>query len=135
MEFLDSPDRDILGRRVVGFDEVFLGSGRANGIIVDDPDTKRRDIRLSVMESGVFVENCESDHYLSNGKKVSGKKLHSPGDCIGLGNTTFKILSFKRTDSNKQDYDAIYQENIQPVPYKDQLFHAIRQEMDDLETF
>ena len=135
LEFLNSPDRDVLGKRVIYFDEISLGRSRANMVIVDDPGVEKKDIRLSVTESGVFVENCESAYYFSNDKKVSGKKLHSQGDSIRVGNTTLKILSFKPADFHRPDYDSLYQEQIQPVPYKDQLFDAIKQEMDDLETF
>ena len=134
LEFIDSPDGDVLGKRVIYFDEISLGCGRDNTIIVDDPALKKRDIRLSVGESGIYVENCESGHYFANDKKVSGKKLHAKGDRIRAGNTTFQIVSFGPTNAVEPDYDAIYQEKIQSVPYKDQLFHAIRQEMDDLET-
>ena len=134
LEFVDSPDGDILGKRVVYFDEISLGSSRINTIIVEDPDLKKRALRLSIRESGIYVENLDSGHYFSNDKKVSGKKRHARGDRICVGSTTFKIVSFKASDANDVDYDAIYQEKIQNVPYKDQLFHAIRQEMDDLET-
>ena len=134
LEFLESPDTDVLGKRVVFFDEVSMGRARSNVIIVDDPGMEPRDIRLNVLESGIFVENRESGHYLSNGKKVSGKKLHSPGDGIRVGGTSFKILSFVAGDSRQRDYDSLYQEEVQSVPHRDQLFHAIRREMDDLET-
>ena len=133
LEFITSPDLDVLGKRFVYFDVISLGRSRANTVIVDDLDMEEKDIRLSIQESEVFVENCQSSHYFSNDKKVSGKKIHSQGDCIRAGNTTFKILSFKQTNSNNVDYDLVYQEKIQSISYKDKLFHAIRQEMDDLE--
>ena len=134
LEFIDSPDRDVLGKRVVYFDDFSLGRGGGNAIIVDDPALKIRDIRFSVVERGVWVENGESDYYLVNGKKISGKKIHTSEARIQAGNTVFTIVSFKRTNPKGESYDAIYQRDIQPEPYKDQLFHAIKREMDKLET-
>ena len=134
LEFIDSPDKDVLGKRVIYFNEVSVGRSQANVIIVDDMGMKEQDIHLIVSESGVFVENREAEHYFSNDKKISGKKLHVAGDRIRAGGTTLKILSFKAVKEDNEDYDSIYQREIQPVPYKDQLFHAIKREMDDLET-
>ena len=105
-----------------------------NGVIVEDPALRPKDIQISVVDGGVFVENSEADHYFANGKKISGKKIHGAEDRIQAGDTVFTIVSFKRTAPQGEDYDTIYQREIQPEPYKDQLFQAIRQEMDELET-
>ena len=133
LEFIDSPDKDVLGKRVLYFDDISMGRSRSNVIIVDDPDMEPRDVRLSVVESGVFVENVESDCYFSNDKKVFGKKFHSQGAQVRVGNTTFKIVSFKKLEPKMEDYDLIYERDIQPHPHKDQFFYAIEKEMDELE--
>ena len=134
LECIESPDKDVLGKKMIYFDQITIGRSRTNVVIVEDHDMEARDVRLSVVESGVFVENRESEHYFSNDKKISGKKLHSQGDRFRVGATTFKIMSFKQTNTGEEDYDSIYQRQIQQVPHKEQLFHAIKQEMDELEN-
>ena len=51
---------------------------------------------LSTDQDGVWVDNNDKhNYYLSNQKKVSGKKLHHINDEITIGKTTFKIIHYK----------------------------------------
>ena len=86
MEFVDSPDGDVLGKRMLYFDEVTVGRSRSNVIIVEDSDMELKDIHLSVVDSGVFCGKPGFGTLFFQRQKNFGQKTSRPGGfCQGGG--------------------------------------------------
>jgi len=97
IEFTKSPDEDILNCRYERLQrKITVGSTRNHNIIISDPEINNSTMTLSTDQDGVWVDNNDKhNYYLSNQKKVSGKKLHHVNDEITIGKTTFKIIHYK----------------------------------------
>ena len=133
LEFIDSPDKNALGRKTFHFDELSIGCQNSHSIILNDPALTGPGLYLHVNSSGLWVKSLSPHHYFSNGKKISGKKLHKKGDQIKLGETLFAILSFKKSLPEGTDFDQLYQQAVGESPQKEKLLAALQEELDRLE--
>ena len=86
LEFVDSPDGDVVGKSTLYFDEVTVGRSRGNVIIVEDPDMELKDIHLSVVDSGVFRGEQGIGTLFFQRQKNFGQKASCSGrPCQGGG--------------------------------------------------
>jgi len=96
-----SPDKDIIDDFTYYQNSIILGSASTSNLVISDPDLDREHLLLEAKDTGLFCKNVqEGKFYISNGKKISGGKIHYPGDQITIGKTKIKIINFAKTDNN-----------------------------------
>ena len=88
-----SPDEEVLGVHCYFFETIFMGPYPSCHLVIEDPYFEGRIIIFENTKNGVFVYEKGGNFYLSNGKKISGKRIHKKGDIITLGRTTFEITN------------------------------------------
>lgn len=87
---------------------------------------------LKTQPDGILIWENTGGYYLSNGKKIAGKKLHRVGDRFGFGDTAFEITSFI-PDIKTYDHESRYHELTEKHPFMADLFWALKQEMLQIE--
>ncbi len=78
----------------VYFDSITIGSDKSDNILVKNSNINKNHIVLQCNEKGLICYNKNSQHYLSNGKRISGPKYHKKGDIITIGKTDIEIEDF-----------------------------------------
>ena len=129
LKFLASPDSDILREFEFLFDSITLGSGRPANLIVRDTSVLPLHIRLQVIDNKLFIHG-ENITYTVNGKKLSGNKYCLIGDVIGIGDTSFKLISFLNTQiGSEEKLRAHYKELEDTRPDITMLLEALEHEL------
>ncbi len=95
LEFTHSPDNEIIGKYKIFKQKITIGTLKDNIIIINDDKIKKLHLVFEVTAHGLAIYDYQRCYYLSNGKKISGKKLHQQNDTIKIGDTQFKILNFQ----------------------------------------
>ena len=138
LEFIESPDKDVVGKKILFFDEITIGKRYANNILVSDPGIIGDALSLQVTEKGVRIKNLDAPCFFMNKIKVSGTKLYKKGlkerPEIRIGDTVFTIISFKPTAPKIPELDVLYQKEVASHPHKKRLFSALEDELTRLET-
>ncbi|MBT3583856.1 MAG: hypothetical protein HN509_03035 [Halobacteriovoraceae bacterium] len=130
IEIIESPDPEILGPHSFYFQKLIFGRSKNSHLFIDDRALCKNHIRIEKSESGVLCQNMESKFYLSNGKKISGKKLHKIDDLIKIGETTLKIVSVSNDDTaTKPSLSEKYNAAIERNPKLEELFVEIENEI------
>ncbi len=86
-----SPDEEVIGTHRYFFENIFLGPYPSCHLVIGDPHLEGLTLVFENTEKGVAVSEKGGNFYLSNGKKISGKRIHKKNDVIILGHTVFKI--------------------------------------------
>lgn len=134
LDFLDSSDKDILGKRCYYFDTISIGRNLGNTVIISDPKLSGVDVIAEVFKDGVDICTGDAEFFISGDEKIYDKKRHKEGDKIRIGDTVFKIVSFKKTEVEGDDFESMYQATIEEDPEKEHLFNALKQELAHIEA-
>ena len=107
-----SPDEEVIGTHRYFFENIYLGPYPSCHLVIGDPHLEGLILIFENTEKGVAVSERGGNFYLSNGKKISGKRIHKKGDVITLGHTVFKIMEYsslskKRTSPLKDNGEKI----------------------------
>lgn len=111
IEFIHSPDQDIITRFDFLFDRIALSQKAPADLIIADPDFPHQPIGLR-MEADRLVLLPDDTPYLHNGKKMLGVRRLSQNDEITIGKTSFRILSFSTTE---QSYEQRLRQKFQEI--------------------
>jgi len=129
IEITNSPDKDMNGIHSFYFDEIVIGSKLSCSLVINDNSLEKKHITLKVNESQVFCAPIsKSTYYLSNGKKISGRKLHKAGDIITIGSTDIKIISFEDSTKESSSLNENYNNAISSFPSSEKLFDELEKE-------
>lgn len=133
IELKSCPDQERLGVYDFYFPKIII-SRRLSECHLYLPDLSIKDLSLLVIQKadGIEVHERSSGFYVSNGKKISGKKIHRVGDTFGIGNSVFQVTSVLPEDT-EVDTEARYHELTEAYPYMADLFWALKQELLNLE--
>lgn len=133
LELKSSPDEERLGAYTFYFPKI-IGSRKLSECHLYLPDTTLTEQSLSIIEKadGLEVYERTNGFYISNGKKISGKKIHRVGDSFGLGQNLLQVVSVVPS-LQAQDTEARYHELTEKHPYMADLFWALKQELLSLE--
>ena len=102
IEFISSPDKEILGQWKTNKDRFRIGRIARNDIIIDDPGISKSHLEINHKKNNLIICTLdESEFYYSNGKKIIGTKMHKLNDLVRIGDTTFKIINI----DNRADKD------------------------------
>ena len=114
IEIVNSPDTEILGKLFFNFPKVEMGQTPPFHLKINDPHLEMQKIILESSPKGVGVFEKNEGPYLSNGKKIRGKKIHAPGDIVTFGKTQLKILRCVHQVTNQENLtkDALKRENV-----------------------
>ena len=132
LEFINSPDPEILGTVSYGNPRLIIGTSQNDDIIICDPKINPAYFTMEVKENGVICyNNIDGIFYLSNGKKISGRKLHKVGDTIKIGDTFFKILSHtpEKNISRTETLKTLYTEKIKKDSHMEKILNFLKQEL------
>lgn len=129
IDFLHSPDEDLLTRFQFHYDRIELGASSNSNLLINDPDWQDLSIKLQLTAQFLRLDVGETA-YLLNGKKIIGSKLLSKNDQITLGNTTFKIIDFYQSEiSYEKRLRDRFQEINQTYPDVAILLDGLEEEL------
>jgi hypothetical protein len=132
LAIVKSPDREIVGSYVTNKLKVTIGSSCRNNIVIADPQVISSHLLLTVMKDGLLVENINRvPYYFSNGKKISGQKLHLVGDRFSFGETTIKVeqLTYKPAFDARAELQSRVAELSRRHPLVATLLQLLRDEI------
>tara|TARA_R110000868_G_scaffold97619_17_gene268673 strand:- start:2663 stop:3088 length:426 start_codon:yes stop_codon:yes gene_type:complete len=133
LELISSPDPDRNGEYRFFFPEIRIGNiVSLSHLYIPDSHIGSSLLKIRAEQTGLLVWEERGGFYISNGKKISGRKIHTIGDIIQIGESQIKIKSFTPS-SNSIDHTARYHELTEKSPYMADLFWALKQEMLSLE--
>lgn len=127
------PDQERIGTYTFYFPKIVV-SRKINDCHLYLPDHSLKEQSLLVVEksNGLEVSEKSNGFYLSNDKKISGKKIHHVGDSFGLGQCLLQIVSIVPSALDI-DTESRYHELTEKHPYMADLFWALKQELLSLE--
>lgn len=127
------PNQDQLGDYTFYFPVIKIGQKASNcHLPLLDPNIAKANLMVKDQPDGLLIWESSGGFYLSNSKKLSGKKLHRLGDSFGLGLCQFEIV--QHVPNNKQiDIESRYHELTEKFPCMADLFWALKQEMLSIE--
>lgn len=118
-EVLRSFDLDLIGEHQLFFNRVTLSPHEHSTLILQDPELTFLGMIFELSESGILVNTLPvSQFYLSNGKKISGTKLHNTGDRLAFGSTE---LVFKNWKYEHADYMEPLEKRYQKASQQEQV--------------
>lgn len=129
LEITTSNQPDNIGFYKIFTNKVYIGNSNQNDIILLDETIKTSLMKLEIINDKVYIT---SPSYISDGKKVSGTKIHTTGSTFIFGTSQFKILDFKKSIENS-DLNLIYQEKIIEIPYLEGIISDLKDEILKLE--
>ena len=111
IEFIHSPDPEIITRYEFMFDHVTLGKKNPANLLINDSDFPSHPIGLKIVADKLHLMSLDTA-YLYNGKKVVGEMRLSIGDELTFGQSTFRIISFSSTE---QSYEQRLRHRFQEI--------------------
>lgn len=136
INFLTSPDPEVIGKYKFFYDSINLGNSKKNDLIIDDPQVLDFHIKLSVSSEGIICEGiADTISFKGNDQYFKGKKTFGKKDKIKIGNTIFEILDFspeplpKTQLSLKESYEKIFQK----FPEQERIIEEMENEISRLE--
>jgi hypothetical protein len=96
------PDNDLIGEHTSFFEDINFGSHKKNDFIIKANGVPDKAISFHCDPKGVFVRTEQIDHFLSNGKKVKGEKIHKPGDKVEFMGTIIEIKEYDNKRVNQK---------------------------------
>jgi len=135
LEFINSPDENIVGEYSTYRRVLFLGRNSSNDIIIDDPEITSTQLKIQMLHSGLMITSRDSHGYLSNKKKVVGSKVHTAGDEIQIGQTIFKIKSYTppKFISYQEELQASLKETTEKNPEAEKILSYLEKELLEIE--
>lgn len=129
LELQSSPDEERLGSYTFYYPKI-IASKKLSECHLYLPDASISDQCLIIIEKidGLEVYEKTNGFYLSNDKKISGRKIHRVGDSFGIGKSLLKVTSIVPSTLNI-DTEARYHELTEKHPYMADLFWALKQEL------
>lgn len=135
LEVIQCLDQLIFGDIYFYFSKIKIGRSPKCHLIINDSKIKSIDLILSMHQEGVLIENARSSFYLSNSKKVTGKKYHNTNDTFQLGDTLLKIKAYNfESIISPLDYGKAYQDFISNNPDKIDLLDSLEFELQQLKS-
>ena len=133
LELKSCPDKERLGSYTFYFPKI-IASKKLSECHLYLPDQSLKDQSLFIVEKvdGLEIHEKTNGFYISNSKKISGKKLHRVGDSFGIGECLLQITSIIPTAIDI-DTESRYHELTEKHPYMADLFWALKQELLSLE--
>lgn len=125
----ECPDQEALGEYHFKFPVIRIGRAQhSSHLPVQDIAIAQSVLLIKDQPDGILVWEQNGGFYKSNGKKISGRKLHRIGDSFSIGETTFEVVSHS-PGQLPYDVEARYDELTEKNPYMADLFWSLKQEM------
>jgi len=129
LKVIHCPDESFIGEYQFFFPRVKVGR-KINHVhfYLNDSMIHRSVLCLEEQPDGILIWEEGGGYYLSNDKKISGKKLHRVGDTFGIGDSKIQIIQIVPT-LEQFDHEVRYHELTEKYPYMADLFWALKQEI------
>jgi hypothetical protein len=136
INFLSSPDPEVIGTYKLLYDSISLGTSTKNDLIIEDPKLSPHHILLTASKDGLICEGIdESMEYQANEKYFKGKKKLVKKDKVKIGNTIFEIMDFslepepEKATSLKDAYENL----LKVYPEQEKIIDEMENEISRLE--
>ena len=129
LELKSTPDKERLGSYTFYYPKI-IASKKLSECHLYLPDISLNDQSLIIVEkdNGLEVYERTDGFYLSNNKKISGKKTHRIGDSFGIGESMLQVVSIIPS-ALAIETESRYHELTEKHPYMADLFWALKQEL------
>jgi|GEM_PF-4556829 hypothetical protein len=122
LKILSSPDQTLSKEHQFFFEQITIGNLRDNCILnIFDPKWPNQQIlHLIPQDNGVISElkSTRQENYLSNGKKIKGRKLHKQEDQIQVGDSIIEIIHWELQPKEMSFSDRYKEASQDPVKAK-----------------
>ncbi len=136
INFLSSPDIEVIGTYKVYYDSISIGTSTKNDLIIEDPEISDFHMLLTSSKDGLICQGIdESIDFQVNDKHFRGKKNLAKKDKIKIGNTVFEFLD----SSVEPESDKIislkdsYEKLLKDYPEQEKLIDEMENEISRLE--
>lgn len=130
-KIISSPDQTLSQEHLFFFDQITVGNLRDRCLLnIFDPQWPNGQIlHLTIQADGVLSEfkSTRQESYLSNGKKIKGRKLNKAGDQIQIGESVIEIVEWSISNSEMSFSDK-YKAASQ-TPLKAQTLEKLESEI------
>lgn len=134
IEITESSDFEIIGTHVFFKKVISIGRSKTEDLIIFDQDIELHHLEIQQVQNGILISNKASQFFHTNGKKVSGKKLHRINDTVKIGNTEFKITEYSPWSmDNKDSFEERYDKLTHEKPQFKHLLRSLENELVRLE--
>ncbi len=129
LELQSTPDKERLGSYTFYYPKI-IASKKLSECHLYLPDTSLSDQSLLIIEKpdGLEIHERTNGFYISNNKKISGRKIHRVGDSFGIGQSMLQIASIVPS-APMMETELRYHELTEKHPYMADLFWALKQEL------
>ena len=130
-EIHSSPDESASGNHKLIRDEITIGSSKRADVIIYDRDLKGVEATLYIIDNKCTLSGNDLNIFHVNGKKFTGNKNIKQNDIVKLGNTTFKIISFKSIASSelKHKLTTRYKDILRTDKYLSDILYELEKEL------
>jgi len=106
-----SPDLDSKGTFSSPKRKITIGLSIDCDLYLRDKKISKFHLVLHSLPEGVAITTLNlNDFYLSNGKKISGKKIHQIGDIITIGDSEFSLAEHQHLPNSKESLEHYYED-------------------------
>lgn len=130
--FTQSPDTLVLHEFYFPLNIISFGTALDNNLVINDSALTSKALRLEATKDGLICSNVNIPYFHSNGKKISGSKLHKKDDLVVIGKTSFKIIDYLFDATYLNNIQKAYIETIRAHPDAKEVLKEIKQEIKDL---
>jgi hypothetical protein len=136
INFLDSSDKEIIGKYKFFYDTISIGTSNQNDLIIQDLNLNESHLTLSITNGTISCEGIgEFSSFIYKSKTFKGKKAFIKKDQIKIGNTTFEIVDFSLEPpspkglSLKESYESLLKE----FPEQEKIIDEMENEISKIE--
>lgn len=134
LKVVKSTDPNAEGTYEYQFDVLTIGRTEKNDLIFKDNQLPSIAIMLIIDQASLFLQTLQPEFFcFINNKKISGKKLLQLGDQIKIGNHSFEIVAFQKTDETT-DFGKAYEEFLKSNPNQQYILDILDREIQNLES-
>jgi len=134
LKVVKSTDPNAEGTYEYQFDVLTSGRTEKNDLIFKDNQIPSVAVILIIDQTSLFLQTLQPEFFcFINNKKISGKKLLQIGDQIKIGNHSFEIVAFKKTDESI-DFGKAYEDFLKSNPNQQYILDILDHEIQNLES-
>lgn len=134
LKVFKSTDPNAEGTYEYQFDVLTIGRTEKNDLIFKDNQIPSIAVMLIIDQASLFLQTLQPELFcFINNKKISGKKLLQLGDQIKIGNHSFEIVAFRKTDEST-DFGKAYEEFLKSNPNQQYILDILDREIQNLES-
>ncbi|MCP4913904.1 MAG: hypothetical protein GY909_12395 [Oligoflexia bacterium] len=131
LEVTNSPDPDFISPYEFYFKSISVGSSKKSNLYFPFKEIRNYHLKISLIsDDKVSVKNIDAKYYYSNGKKVSGDKVHTIGDTVKIGDIEFRFTKLNLSSIPVTDYEQLfrdaYNRGAQSEFFLEQLEHELK---------